>query len=507
MASPSRASLQAILERCGVRLSAAQLDRLWTYHGLLRAANAELNLTRIHNFENMVLKHYVDSLLVLRFENPPGPLVDMGSGAGLPGVPLAIARPDLALILAEPRQARAEFLDRVCAQLGLEHVEVYAGKVGAHFPRRVRGVITRAVAAIPETLERVAAILEPGGRMLFMKGPDCDREMAAAGQEHEALFRLAADHHYAIPGTTHERRLVVYERTKAAQVASPVPAVPSGPVREVTSAANPAFKQARELLSGRGVRKQGQALLAGTRIVEEILQRFPDRVLAWLTGGDGPPPPVAGLSWLRLADPLFRELDVSGTHAPLLLVRVPEFPEWRATDPWPEGCTLFVPFQDPENVGAVLRSAAAFGVARAVLMREAAHPFHPKAARAAGPALFQVPLLSGPSLKDLDPATAPLIALAADGEDLTAQPFPAHFGLVPGLEGPGLPESLRQGPRRAHPDHRGRRVAQRGHRRRHCALRLAQSPTVLCFLLAVSPELPPVRSGCGTVRCGPGQTC
>src|SRR3954468_6535013 len=110
---PSRSSLQAIIERCGLRLSPAQIDRLWAYHGMLRAANAELNLTRIHNFENMVLKHYVDSLLVLRFTDLPSPIVDMGSGPGLPGIPLKIARPDLKFILAEPRGARAEFLDRV----------------------------------------------------------------------------------------------------------------------------------------------------------------------------------------------------------------------------------------------------------------------------------------------------------------------------------------------------------------------------------------------------------
>ena len=70
---------------------------------------------------------------------------------------------------------------------------------------------------------------------------------------------------------------------------------------------------------------------------------------------------------------------------------------WSDDEPWPDGCTLFVPFQDPENVGAVIRSAAAFGVARVVLLREAAHPFHPRSSRAAGPALFQVPLQVGPA--------------------------------------------------------------------------------------------------------------
>jgi 16S rRNA (guanine527-N7)-methyltransferase len=149
-----------------------------------------------------------------------------------------------------------------------------------------------------------------------------------------------------------------------------------------------------------------------------------------------------------VTDPLFKPLDTAGTHAPLLLVSAPKFELWDPVAPWPTGCTLLVPFQDPENVGAVLRSAAAFGVARAVLLREAAHPFHPKASRAAGPALFQIPLLQGPSIQDLPPGEAPYIALATDGDDITTIPFPAKFGLVPGVEGPGLPEQLRGAVRR-----------------------------------------------------------
>src|SRR5690349_24329561 len=104
--TPSRSSLATLIEWCGIHLDPTQLDRLWAYHRMLRAANAELNLTRIHNFENMVLKHYVDSLLVLRFADLPSPLIDMGSGPGLPGIPLKIARPETQMILAEPRGAR-----------------------------------------------------------------------------------------------------------------------------------------------------------------------------------------------------------------------------------------------------------------------------------------------------------------------------------------------------------------------------------------------------------------
>jgi 16S rRNA (guanine527-N7)-methyltransferase len=376
----------------------------------------------------------------------------MGSGPGLPGIPLKIARPGVSMILAEPRGARADFLNDACTRLGLKDIEVFAGKIGPRFNRRVAGVITRAVASIPETLDRVANCLAPGGRMLFMKGPDCDAEVAEARRTHADRFRLVADHAYQIPNTPHDRRLVVYERREdpMSESSPSTPAAHAGPVREVSSESNPTFKLCRDLLGGRGIRKHGRAILAGPRPIAEVLARFPDRAEAWLTGMPGPPPPARhpGLEWLRLADPLFKEIDVSGTHAPLLLVRLPEMPEWSDDAPWPVGCTLFVPFQDPENVGTVIRSAAAFGVARVVLLQEAAHPFHPKAARAAGPALFQVPMEQGPSIRDLTSARASLIALATDGPELAESPLPERFGLVAGLEGPGLPPHLRTGDRR-----------------------------------------------------------
>lgn len=466
--TPGPAALRGLLERCGFRLDPAAIEALWAYHRMLRAANAELNLTRIHNFENMVLKHYADSLLPTRFERLPSPLLDMGSGPGLPGIPLKIAFPEVEMILAEPRGARAAFLSRVVDALGLRGIEVYDGRITPRYDRKVAGVITRAVASIPETLDRVVHCLPPGGRALFMKGPDCDEEIRVARGTRSDRFAMVADHAYAIPGTPHRRRLVVWERLEepssvsagagaGAGGASSVSVSVSGarrehggPVRVATVATSGLFRETRELLTGRGARKAGLALVSGLRFVSEILRDRPEVAEAWITPRDGDPPPEGfdALPWLKFEGPLFEELDVFGTRAPLLRIRVPEIPRWSDEDPWPAGPTLFLPFQDPENVGAAIRSAAAFGAPRVVLAREAAHPFHPKALRASGPSVLRVPLASGPSIREFAPRSVPLLALDAGGEPLPSIDWPERCALAVGLEGPGLPEELASRARR-----------------------------------------------------------
>lgn len=429
---------------------------MWAFHQLLRRRNEELDLTRLHSFDNMVLKLYVDSALVGSLMQLPSPLLDLGTGPGFPGVPLKILHPELSVILGEPRAKRVRFLREVIDELQLQDVDVEPHRIGKRFRRHVRGVITRAVEVMPETLDRILPWLEPGGQVIFMKGPGSDDELETARTFYAEDFRLTLDRSYTIPQTPHERRLVVFERLER----TPSTTAAFGTTtssdthdsferkrRMIESPDNDSFKLLRGLHTARGIRKSGQALVGGVRYVQEILQEFPGSCAAWVTCGPPAPPPDAPehLQWLQLSPKLFREIDSVGTGPPLLLVRVPQIPVW-SDDSWTPGCTLFVPFQDPENVGAVLRSAAAFGVSRVVLLEEAAHPFHPRSLRAAGgSAVFRLEILQGPALADLRVSGAPLFALSAEGSDVGSFAFPSSFGLLPGLEGPGVPDD-RRGP-------------------------------------------------------------
>jgi len=210
---------------------------------------------------------------------------------------------------------------------------------------------------------------------------------------------------------------------------------------EISSAQNPRYKTWLKLLDARGIKKHGRMLIAGRKIINEVLEQFPQRVEGViLRNGED----AAGLALppdcpvYLLPHDLFAALDIYGIKGPILLAEAPALPEWDGS--LSAGLTVFLPFQSPINLGTTIRSAAAFG-AIVVLLREAASPYLPKCLRASGPAVFQVPLFQGPSLEDLAKnAHLSIFALSPKGENIFSFPFSSfkEIGLVAGMEGPGL---------------------------------------------------------------------
>ncbi|MDZ7699275.1 MAG: TrmH family RNA methyltransferase [Deltaproteobacteria bacterium] len=215
--------------------------------------------------------------------------------------------------------------------------------------------------------------------------------------------------------------------------------------KDITSRDNPIFKRFLRIAKARGIKKEGLALLSGPKPIEEVLRAFPRHAAGLICSSDHEPLSTAlqqAHPRYRLSPDLFRLLDGFDTHAPLLLVQPEDTPRFSPAQ-CAHGCTLCIPFQDPVNVGAVIRSGAALGVSGIVILKEAAHPFHPKSLRGAGSTVFRIPIFQGPSIRDLHPGDLPLITLSLRGENLQEFRFPDTFCLLPGLEGPGLPETLR----------------------------------------------------------------
>lgn len=220
--APSIHEMAEMLKKSKLSLNQLQLDQLWRYHNLIRKRNTDNELTRIKGFEPMVIKHYVDSMIVGNFLSLPTPLVDVGTGAGFPGVPLKIRYPHLKLILAEPRPKRVTFLNEVIRELRLSQTHVFDHKVvSASFTKPVNGVISRAVEHIEKTILRTSAALQKDGLLIFLKGPAVDPEIVQANKRFEGRYKLVMDKAYTLPNTPHDRRLVVYQRLDAPDLTKP----------------------------------------------------------------------------------------------------------------------------------------------------------------------------------------------------------------------------------------------------------------------------------------------
>ena len=214
---PGLPSLKEWFERANLSLEDRQYEKLWRFHTLLREKNEQYDLTRIYQFDSIVQKHYIDCVLVAQLLDwkLPTPLLDLGTGAGFPGIPLKIACPDVALILSEGRHKRVQFLREVVDSLGLRGVTIYDRKVHASFNLSIRGVITRALESISRTLARVRRSLPPGGKAIFMKGPHCEEEVQKARIQFPGEYRLIQDLAYSIPRSPYRRRLILFDRTSS----------------------------------------------------------------------------------------------------------------------------------------------------------------------------------------------------------------------------------------------------------------------------------------------------
>lgn len=185
----------------GISLTQEQAGRFSLYASLLVEWNEKINLTAITDPRGIAVRHFVDSLTLLPYL-PSGAcsLIDIGTGAGFPGVPLAILRPDVELTLLDSLNKRLQFLKELCQALGIPATLVHArAEQGGRLPalREQFDVATaHAVAALPVLCEYCLPYVKVGGRFLAMKGPDVEAELAAAAP---ALRQLGGELREAVP--------------------------------------------------------------------------------------------------------------------------------------------------------------------------------------------------------------------------------------------------------------------------------------------------------------------
>ncbi|MDI1480180.1 16S rRNA (guanine(527)-N(7))-methyltransferase RsmG [Polyangium sp. y55x31] len=205
---------EARLAEIGVRLDAPVLATLGDYLARLLAMNEQMNLTAIKDPSDAWEKHALDALTLVPLlgdASAGARLVDVGSGGGLPGIPIAIARPDLQVTLVEATQKKAAFLSAVVAALGLLNVTVRAERAEQLAAGELRGgfdvVTARAVARLNLLVPLTAPFAKPGGLVLLVKGQRAEEELAEAKR---VLVEQATTHEKTVATPT--GRIVVLRR-------------------------------------------------------------------------------------------------------------------------------------------------------------------------------------------------------------------------------------------------------------------------------------------------------
>lgn len=206
------------LAALGIVADEKQLDTLAAYGARLMQANQVTNLTAIRDPDEAARLHFLDSAALLALEDFAGRRVaDVGSGAGFPGIPLRVLRPDVKLTVIDSVGKKMDFVRESCRALGLDDVQCLWGRA-EELPGLRESfdvAVSRAVAELPLLAELCLPLVRVGGRFLAMKKPDCDEEAARGEFAVRALGgRTRQIKRYTVPGTDVVHALVVVEKVK-----------------------------------------------------------------------------------------------------------------------------------------------------------------------------------------------------------------------------------------------------------------------------------------------------
>jgi 16S rRNA (guanine527-N7)-methyltransferase len=194
-----------------VALNPSQSDALLKLVDELELGNAQFNLTAIRDRLGMLRKHVLDSLSLEPYLRG-NRVADVGTGAGFPGLPLAIVNPERRFTLIEATGKKARFAERTAQQLGCDNVQVVHARAESYRPFELFDTVTaRALSSLADFAAYAGHLCAPGGRLLAMKGKRPDEEISALPKS----FRVLAVHRLRVPGLDDERHLVELSPTKA----------------------------------------------------------------------------------------------------------------------------------------------------------------------------------------------------------------------------------------------------------------------------------------------------
>ena len=205
--------LDAGAKEMRVELDASMLDTLWRYGYMLRERNQHVNLTSIVSPEGILTLHMLDSLSVAPHLDSAQRIIDVGTGGGFPGIPLAVACPRREFTLIDGTQKKIRFVAESAAALDIRNVRALAARAESYPGEKAfDAVVLRAVGSLAEVVHNAGRLLAPHGRLLAMKGRAPDDEVRELPRGWRAeVIRLR------VPGLDAERHLVAVSRHRAAR--------------------------------------------------------------------------------------------------------------------------------------------------------------------------------------------------------------------------------------------------------------------------------------------------
>lgn len=199
------------IETLGLNIDESAQQRLLAYLALLAKWNKAYNLTAVRNVDEMVSRHLLDSLSIVRqFEAAGGERwLDVGSGGGMPGIPLAILFPNKSLTLLDSNGKKTRFLTQVKLELKLDNLQVIHSRVESYQPEQpFSGIVSRAFSSIEDFTNWTRHLGDTQTNWLAMKGVHPTDELAALPDD----FRVEAEHALAVPGCQGQRHLLILRR-------------------------------------------------------------------------------------------------------------------------------------------------------------------------------------------------------------------------------------------------------------------------------------------------------
>ena len=217
--------MQAILSEAGIVLSGKMLEKLFNYYSLLVEKNRVMNLTAITEFEDVVVKHFADSLAPIASDNlsgifgkPACRILDLGTGAGFPGFPLAVALPEANITLADSLQKRTNFLAEASEAANLQNVIIVNGRAEdlgklPEYREQFDMVVSRAVADYRVLCEYCLPFVKENGIFAAWKGPGAYEEMKNAAEAIRILGGAEPEvQTYQLPGTEETRTIILTKK-------------------------------------------------------------------------------------------------------------------------------------------------------------------------------------------------------------------------------------------------------------------------------------------------------